>query len=186
MDNELFLPSYGFGYLEDGHIDVWFKRDPLFKPRVRKEFLNAIEDSGYTYDLVKKRDAELTIREVDVIDLDNPNVQGRFTSVGDTADVQVNLRRETSKGWKRFNRYLSSHEIGHALGLAHQFDTPITNTVMNYPTFDEIYSGRAANRLTKSDLFNIRNFTNQITNGYDDSITGQHYCGAGCFHQTFD
>lgn len=185
MDN-VYLPSEWFSYLDDGHIDVWFKKDSLLTSRMQGEFLNAIEDSGYTYDLVKRRDAELKIKEVDVIDPAIPGVQGRFIPKGDMAVIKVNLHTQFTRGWKRYNRFISHHEMGHALGIAHQFDTSITNTVMNYPTFDEVYSGRAANRLTTRDLFNTRNFTNQITNGYDDSITGQHYCGPGCFHQTFD
>ena len=185
MDN-VYLPSEWFSYLDDGHIDVWFKRDSLLTPRMQGEFLNAIEDSGYTYDLVKRRDAELQIKEVDVVDPSIPGVQGRFIPKGDKGIVKVNLRPGQNKRWKRYNRFISSHEMGHALGLAHQFDTSVTNTVMGYPTRDEIYSGRAANRLTTRDLFNTRNFTNQITYGYDDTITGLHYCGPGCFHQTFD
>ena len=181
MDN-VFLPTDAFNYLSDGHVDVWFKRDSLLKPSMRREFLGAIEDSGYTYDLVRKKDAELTIIEIDTIDPTNPNVQGRMTAYGDRATVQVNLQEGKGKGWKRFNRFLAHHEMGHALGLAHQFDTPVTDTVMNYPTFDEIYSGKAANRLTSRDLFNTRNFSNYLINGTDDPITGEHYCNASCSH----
>ena len=181
MDN-VFLPTDAFNYLSDGHVDVWFKRDSLLKPRMRREFLGAIENSGYTYDLVRKKDAEITIIEVDTIDPTNPNVEGRMTAYGDRAEIKVNLQEGKGKGWKRFNRFLAHHEMGHALGLAHQFDTPVTDTVMNYPTFDDIYSGKAANRLTPRDLFNTRNFSNYLINGTDDPITGEHYCNASCTH----
>ena len=181
MDN-VFLLTDAFNYLSDGHVDVWFKRDSLLKPRMRREFLGAIEDSGYTYDLVKKKNAELVITEVDRIDPSNPGVQGRMMAYGDRATVQVDLRSNKGKGWKRFNRYLVHHEMGHVLGLAHQFDTDVADTVMNYPTFDEIYSGKAANRLTPRDLYNTRNFSNHLINGTDDPITGEHYCNGSCTH----
>ena len=179
----MLLPENTFDYLRDGHIDLWFKDDPLFTDDIKNIYFDAITDSGYTYTVRRKRrNAELRIREKDTPIKERPNVQGYVQWKSYGARVVTDLRYPITQGWENFNEYLTSHEVGHALGLAHRFDAPITDTVMNYPSFNDIFSGRAANRLTQQDLNNTRNFHKAITNADSDALTGIHYCQPGCTH----
>ena len=181
-----FLPTEYFDYLADGHVDLWFKKRD-FTTDQKAEFLGILDDSGYTYDIVRKKDSELRIREKDVVRKDQPDVQGtvRFKKYG--AQITVNLRSTTIEEYRNLNTYIAHHEMGHALGLAHRFNDPITETVMNYPTFNEIATKQATLTVTRGDLNNIRDFKNAILNDTqlivgDDILTGTHTCGPWCYH----
>jgi len=181
-----FLPSQYFGYLDDGHVDLWFKKND-FTTGQKAEFLGILEDSGYTYDIVRKKDSELRIREKDVVRVGQPDVQGTVRIKRYGAQITINLRSDIFDRYRNLNTFLIHHEMGHALGLAHRFNDPITETVMNYPTFDEIITKQAALRVTQGDLNNIRNFKNSILNDTqlivgNDILTGTHTCGPWCYH----
>ncbi len=172
------LPPEYFSHLTDGALDIWI--DPALSRRQERWIFQALELTDYEVNQVKRRkQSDFRIFEVDVVDSDRPNVAGR-------AHLYPNKDLVTLKikvfGINKLDRFILNHEIGHALGLAHQFDTPVGDTVMNYPNYDEITSGEAATRLTTNDLNDITNFSKAILNG-DDPITGQHYCTSECHHQ---
>ena len=179
----MLLPEFRFDYLSDGHVDLWFKKDPLFTDDIKNIYLDAITDSGYTYTIRKKRrNAEVRIREKDNPMKTNPNLQGYVQWKSYGARVVTDLRNPLSLTNRNFNDFITSHEVGHVLGLDHRFDTPVSDTVMNYPRITDLINGNAATRLTESDLNNTRNFHKAITNEGFDLLTGIHYCTAGCSH----
>ena len=170
-------PAY-YGHVADGEIDLWI--DPDFSRRQTRMILDSLDD----YDLVinrvnRRKKSDFRVIYKDVVDPDKPNVVGRSTNYADRDLTKIHV---STTGNRKFDRFLFNHEVGHSLGLGHRFDDPVQDTVMNYPTYGEITDGTAATRLTPFDRHNIRNFLNHIQHGTDDTLTGQHFCSAGCNH----
>lgn len=175
----MFLPEQWFGYLADGHIDLWFKKSDGFSDKQKSFVVDSLEAAGYSTEIhTKKRGSELRFR---IVELEDPSLLGRWTRKKKGAKVELDLFQYSSK---RVHKFITSHELGHALGLAHQFDLPVTDTVMNYPSLAEINS-TASLTLTAGDYQLASQFKTNLQNGFhdkqgDDTITGQHFCTGKC------
>ena len=143
-------PAYAF----DGVVDLWFNKH---MPEDQKAFIVSIYES---FDLevneVRKRNAEMLVtnKKKDLVK-GRPEVVGLFmTPKDETRDRPVSRMRFNYHKISRTPRradWLTSHEVGHSLGLDHAFDLPVSDTVMGYPTSYEMNFSSTASELTKRD-----------------------------------